>query len=214
VTAGFTLELAHGRAVALAIDAGDADAAAPPDEQALAGQLGPARAREFLAGRRALRAALADLGGDGAVAIGRGPRGAPQLPAGWVGSVSHKRDLAIGLVATDRGWTIGIDLEVRAPRPIDIARRVLTAGEAAALAALDDDARRRRVVRTFAIKEAVYKAIDPHLGRYVGFHEVALADPRDDGAALIVPDGWGLEVEVACQAVDAHWVATARARRR
>ena len=61
MTAGFTLELAHGRAVALAIDAGDADAAAPPDEQALAGQLGPARAREFLAGRRALRAALADL---------------------------------------------------------------------------------------------------------------------------------------------------------
>ena len=86
MTAGFTLELAHGRAVALAIVDAD-DGAAPPDEQALAGQLGPARAREFLAGRRALRAALADLGGDGAIAIGRGPRGAPQLPAGWVGSV-------------------------------------------------------------------------------------------------------------------------------
>lgn len=211
MTRAFALDLAHGRAVAVAIDAADDG---PPDELAVARQFGPARAREFLAGRRALRAALADLGGDGGVAIGRGPRGAPLLPAGWVGSVSHKRDLAAGLVTVDRGWTVGLDLEARAPRPIDIARRVMTAREAAAVAALDDDARRRLVVRTFAIKEAVYKAIDPHLGRYVGFHEVALIDPRAEAAALEVPDAWGLEVEVTCQAQGDHWLATARARRR
>lgn len=208
---GFALELAHGQAVAVAIV--DAEVGLP-EEEALARQFGPARAREFLAGRRALRAALAALGGDGGAAIGRGPRGAPILPPGWVGSVSHKRDLAAGLAAPDRGWTIGLDLEARAPRPIDIARRVLTEAEAAAVAALDDDARRRLVVRAFAIKEAVYKAIDPHLGRYVGFHEVALRDPRAGEVDLVVPDGWGLEVEARCQAHGDHWLATARARRR
>ncbi|MBK7073846.1 MAG: 4'-phosphopantetheinyl transferase superfamily protein [Myxococcales bacterium] len=214
MTRAFALELAYGRAVAVAIDDADAGPPEPPEELALARQFGPARAREFLAGRRALRAALAELGGDAGVAIGRGPRGAPLLPAGWVGSVSHKRDLAAGLVTADRGWTIGLDLEARAPRPIDIARRVMTAREAAAVAALDDDARRRLVVRTFAIKEAVYKAIDPHLGRYVGFHEVALRDPRADAAIVEVPDAWGLEVEATCQAHGDHWLATARARRR
>ena len=112
------------------------------------------------------------------------------------------------------GQMRGLDLEARAPRPIDIARRVMTAREAAAVAALDDDARRRLVVRTFAIKEAVYKAIDPHLGRYVGFHEVALRDPRADAAIVEVPDAWGLEVEATCQAHGDHWLATARARRR
>jgi 4'-phosphopantetheinyl transferase EntD len=111
------------------------------------------------------------------------------------------------------GWTVGVDLERRAPRTIDLSRRVLTDRELAALADRDDDARRRAVVQAFAIKEAIYKAIDPFLGRYVGFREVAVW-PEGDRVEVEAPAAWGLEVVAACAEVDDHWVATARARRR
>ncbi|MBK9031914.1 MAG: 4'-phosphopantetheinyl transferase superfamily protein [Myxococcales bacterium] len=213
MTAPFALELAHGRAVAVAVD--DAVDGNHPDERVAAARYRDGRAREFLAGRRALRAAIAELGLAPALGpIDADPRGAPLLPPEVVGSISHKATLAIALAAPAQGWTIGIDLELRAPRATDISRRVLTPPEQAALAHLVPDEQRRAVVRTFAIKEAVYKAIDPYLGRYVGFHEVALRDPRADAAIVEVPDAWGLEVEVACAAHDAHWIATARARRR
>ena len=213
MTAGFALDLAHGRAVAVVID-DDAAAGNHPDEQAAAARYRDGRAREYLAGRRALRAAVGDLGLVPALGpIAADARGAPQLPAAVVGSISHKATLAIALAAPAAGWTVGIDLELRAPRPTDISRRVLTAPEQAALAHLPPDAQRRAVVRTFAIKEAVYKAIDPHLRRYVGFLEVAVRDD-DAGVAVTVPDAWGLAVEVAVAARDAHWNAVLVERQR
>ncbi len=70
---------------------------------------------------------------------------------------------------------VGVDLEHRPTardlaRP-SIARRILTAPELDALAELDADplAQRERVILSFAIKEAVYKAIDPTVQRYVQF---------------------------------------------
>ncbi|MBP8807163.1 MAG: 4'-phosphopantetheinyl transferase superfamily protein [Kofleriaceae bacterium] len=207
----FALDLIHGRAVAVAI-AGDDGEGNLPEEVAAAAHLGPARRREYLAGRRALRAALADLGVT-APAIGADPRGAPIVPAPMVGSISHKGELALAVAAPADGWTVGVDLERRAPRTIDLSRRVLTDRELAALADRDDDARRRAVVQAFAIKEAIYKAIDPFLGRYVGFREVAVW-PEGDRVEVEAPAAWGLEVVAACAEVDDHWVATARARRR
>jgi enterobactin synthetase component D len=217
VTAGFARTLAHGHAVALAIEPAAAEANLDAERVAAARYRG-GRADEYLAGRRALRAAVAALGLDVAVgAIDADERGAPRLPDGVVGSISHKATLALALAAPAAGWTVGVDLERRAPRPTDIARKVLTVDELAGVAALDDDARRRAVVRAFAIKEAVYKAIDPYLRRYVGFLEVALRDHADaDGerVAVIAPDAWGLDIEAACVAHGEHWIATARARRR
>ena len=45
MTRAFALELAYGRAVAVAIDDADAGPPEPPEELALARQFGPARAR-------------------------------------------------------------------------------------------------------------------------------------------------------------------------
>ena len=64
------------------------------EEQGLALGMAPARRRELVAGRTALRTALGM-----SVPILPDDRGAPQLPAGWVGSISHKRAIAVAFRA-------------------------------------------------------------------------------------------------------------------
>jgi 4'-phosphopantetheinyl transferase EntD len=151
-------------------------------EQRFAEGLTEARRPSWVAGRIALRAALDDLG------IATGPllatdRGAPLMPAEALGSISHKRELAVGLAARREGpRELGVDLERDAPLRIDISRRVLTEEEAAALSSLAPDARQSEVLLRLSCKEAIYKAIDPFVRRYVGFQEAAVT-PRPDGTA-------------------------------
>lgn len=183
-----------------AADTAAALAALPALEQAHAHQLGELRRRDFIAGRTALHAAL----GDPHPAILADDRGAPVLPTGWIGSVSHKDGLAAAIVApAGNGW-VGLDLERAASPRIDIARRVLTPREQAALSD-----RGRPVTLRFAIKEAIYKAIDPHLRRYVAFTEVELDLDADTCA---VTHGFPLSIEAAWREHAGHWLATARAR--
>lgn len=185
-----------------------------PDEQAWAAALSPARRATWIAGRRALRAALAELDPVAAAApLPVDERGAPVVPAGLVGSISHKRDLAVAIAGLDDGWRLGIDLEQLGPRRIDVAPRVLTAAELTALASVTGGARELAVLRAFSLKEAVYKAIDPYLRRHVGFREVAVW-PTDDGAVVVEGDpAWGLVVEAAWWRHGESLVCTARARR-
>jgi 4'-phosphopantetheinyl transferase EntD len=213
---GFARHLAHGQVVAIAVAEPDLAALAElhPDEAALAQTMSPIRKAEWVAGRRALRQALGGIA-PATAAIGADDRGAPRVPVGAVGSISHKRALAVALAAPASGWTVGIDLELPAPRKLDIAPRVLTPAELAAIAAHDAAARARAVLLAFALKEAVYKAIDPHLRRYVGFQEVAVWPAAGDtgGDARVAPLApWGLEVEAAWAEVDGYLVCTARAR--
>lgn len=157
-----------------------------PDEAVLAEAMPPARRDTFVAGRLAMRAAIGQHAPvDRWAPILRSARGAPVLPPAMTGSISHKRDAALAIVAPRQvagGATqhVGIDLEHRPTardlEKLSIARRVLTTDELDALRALDADplAQRERVLVSFAIKEAIYKAIDPTVERYVHFTEVAL----------------------------------------
>ncbi len=208
------LALAHGACVIAAIDDGDAglDAALAelaPDEQARALALAPVRRRDYVAGRTALHAALGSP-----VAVRSDDRGAPVLPVGWVGSVSHKAGLAAALVAPAGQGHVGIDLEVAAPPRSDIARRVLTPRELATLDGLDPVARGRAVTLRFSIKEAVYKAIDPYVRRYVGFLEVELdfQDALDPALGeLAVSTALPFAIDARWREHAGHWLATARA---
>ncbi|HWU91514.1 MAG TPA: 4'-phosphopantetheinyl transferase superfamily protein, partial [Kofleriaceae bacterium] len=200
----------HGAVVL--VELGDDDAldramaALPPAERAYAEKLGPVRRSGHVAGRTALHLALGDGYADAAILAD--DRGAPMLPAGWVGSVSHKGALAAVLVApAGDGW-VGVDLERAAPPRIDISRRVLTPRELELLAEAEApvaggggsgewDAEHERgcaVTLRFAIKEAIYKAIDPHLRRYVGFLEVEL---ELDGERCAVAHALPLAIEAA-----------------
>jgi 4'-phosphopantetheinyl transferase EntD len=194
----------HGEVVLLELgeDLDAALAALPAPERAHASRLGPIRRREFVTGRRALHAALDDRYCEAPILAD--DRGAPILPAGWVGSLSHKGALAAAIVApAGDGW-VGVDIERAAPPRLDIARRILTPREQARL-----PDRGRAVTLRFAIKEAIYKAVDPCLRRYVGFTEVEL---DLEGGGCSVAHALPLAIEAAWREHAGHWLATARAR--
>ena len=179
-------------------------------EAALSASWGDKRKATFTAGRHALRLALQAAGVDVDGAIGRDDRGAPILPSGVCGSVTHKDTVAAALVTTDLAGagglptglieTVGVDLELderRDRKRVDrLAAQVLTAREQALLPD-DDDARGRACLIRFSLKEALYKALDPWVRRYVGFLEVEV-DVDGDAAVFVVPGfcGEGCVVDV------------------
>ncbi len=217
------------------------------DEAAIALALAGARRATFVAGRLALRDAVrqvldatsqtersrTSVEGDlsPGQAILRTDRGAPHMPADIIGSITHKQSLALALAAP-RGTAmsggqslcfVGVDLE---RRPIardlmrrSIAQRILTSTEFSNLETLDSDqlAQREWVHIHFAIKEAVYKAIDPLVHRYVSFMEVELAHGISGAASgdvpvlLLLPELADTDISAHAQwHLDGNWiVATA-----
>ncbi|ACY18374.1 4'-phosphopantetheinyl transferase family protein [Haliangium ochraceum] len=198
----FERELPAGVCVGVAIpmmEEGDARVAITgllDEEQRVASALAARRQPTWVAGRLALRAALQRLGASpGPLLVSA--RGAPTLPEGFVGSISHKADLAVALAARDEGWRVGVDIERSTMGEQDISRRVLTPGEIDALSELPDGLRNQYVMVSFSLKESIYKSIDPYLNRYVGFHEMAVALREDGGAEVtsLLSSGEALEVQ-------------------
>ena len=214
-----------GRLAVLALPAED-DAAAlerlaealAPEERAHARGLAPARRHTWVGGRAALRAALADLG----LAVGAilaTPRGAPALPAGILGSIAHKRTIAVALAApaaaaAPEDYTLGVDVELDRPPRVDISARVLTECERRRVDALAPAARPSAVLRAFTAKEAVYKALDPWLGRFVAFTEVEVH--ADDARARFAPRAGepSFDIELHEEPLAGHLLVTARVQRR
>jgi enterobactin synthetase component D len=165
-----------------------------PMEAAFARALPEARRAGWVGGRVALRAALAAVGVGAPDAMLSTPRGAPILPPGAVGSVSHKRAIAVALAArapTSRA-TVGVDVEELRPLRTDISRRVLTPDERARLPP-DGPARDAAVLLAFSAKEAIYKALDPWVQRFVSFEEATVARAPEGGltARLALTGGEG-----------------------
>jgi enterobactin synthetase component D len=184
----FDLPLDHGRCVGirlpeLAVQIDELADSLLPAEKAFASQLVEARRRSWVGGRVAMREALLRSAID-APAVLADPRGAPRLPAGVSGSISHKTKWAIALVAHESVARLGVDIEDDVVRSLDISRRVLRADELAALASLAPEALAREVLLRFSAKEALYKALDPFVQRYVGFHEVSVS-PEAGGTARV-----------------------------
>lgn len=205
-----TFVTAHGTCVIAEVsdaEIGRALSLLPAAERAHAQTLVPARRAELVRGRTALHAALAQLAPTllGAPLL-HDDRGAPIMPPGWVGSVSHKGSRAAALVASLAGARVGVDLERAAPSRLDISARILTPRE---LLALTD--RGRGTTLRFSIKEAIYKAVDPFVRRYVAFTEVEL--DVQDGVAHVT-SALPLAIETTWQEHDGFWLATARATER
>ncbi len=191
----------------------DALAALHAEEQARAAALAAIRRRDWVAGRLALRTALARAGAVADAPVLTDDRGAPVLPAGALGSVSHKRGLAVAVAARGAAHRVGVDVELAAGSRIDLGPRVLTDRERAALAHLDPAARARAVILRFALKEAIYKAVDPYVRRYVGFREVTVWP--EGGVARVEPlaDDLPRTIEAAWIEVGELIIATATAKR-
>jgi enterobactin synthetase component D len=185
----FDLALEHGRCIGVRIPDADAivDALAAgllaPEESTHAMGLPPRRRRTWVCGRIALRRALA-LEGLDVPAVLADARGAPLLPPGISGSITHKESLAAGLVAREPVARVGVDLELCAERAPAIESRILTDDEALELGRLDAAARGPDLLLRFSAKEAIYKALDPFVRRYVGFKEVSVST-QPDGSARV-----------------------------
>jgi len=111
-------------------------------------------------------------------------RGAPILPNGISGSISHKRNLAIGLAGAARNGSIGVDLEDYGPARPGIAGHVLTEEEVTALQDLAPDRAWIALLLRFSIKESIYKALDPFVRRYIGFKEAVVHPDLQGGASV------------------------------
>lgn len=206
------IEHAHG--ILAVVDDIVALDALHPEEIARAHDFREIRRASFIAGRSALSVALAALGLSDRPSIGSDERGAPILPSGYVGSVSHKGGRAVALVAVDEGFDLGVDVERAVPARRGIDRLVLTESE---LARVRDPL---EVIASFSLKESIYKAIDPRVRRYVGFHEAEVTLPPLGStfahAAVTLTLAHGEEapeLEATIARLDDFIVTTARARR-
>jgi len=138
---------------------------------------------QYVGGRLALHRACEQLGEQPPHILST-ERGAPDLGDRLVGSVSHKRTLAIGMVARPHGGTLGVDLEEYGPPRPSIEEAILRPEERDDLRELDADRRWIALLVRFSIKESIYKAIVPYVGRYVGFHEAQVRPDLEGHAAV------------------------------
>lgn len=131
-------------------------------------------AREWLAAA----APMTDAG-----ALARDAHGRPRLPPGS-GDVGWSHAGGRLLLAYAPRGRVGVDLEssARATRPLEVARRYFDPQEAAALAALDPDARPLAFLRLWCAKEAVLKAHGQGLS--FGLHRLAF-DATADAPRLL-----------------------------
>lgn len=180
----FDLRLEHGRCIGVRLPAPLDRLVA--EERALAARLVEARRDSWVGGRVALRTALERENVD-APAIVADDRGAPAVPRGIAASISHKGSVAVALVAREVRARIGVDVEQDAPPRVDVSARVLAEDEAG------------DVLLRFSAKEAIYKALDPFVRRYVAFKEVSVM-PRADGSAEV-----RARLREGPFAIDVHW---------
>ncbi|HZP53587.1 4'-phosphopantetheinyl transferase family protein [Actinocrinis sp.] len=151
------------------------DAVLFPEEEAELAQAVEKRRLEFTTVRHCARTALARLG-IAPVAILPGDRGAPQWPAGIVGSMTHCTGYRAAVVArSSQLATIGVDAEPHEALPPEVLTTVTVAEERERLKRLAAD---RPAVHwdrlLFSAKESVYKAWFPLTGRWLDFEEASI----------------------------------------
>eukprot|EP00977_Amphora_coffeiformis_P010172 scaffold2363_cov159-Amphora_coffeaeformis.AAC.34 len=164
--------------------------------------------KSFVGGRLALRKAMECQMHD--CVILKDAHGRPNIPRSFRGSISHKGDVAVAMVApatTEREtvWAIGVDLEVRQKGRSRIGNRILTVSEQGNLGFVDGILAEEEVLLRFSLKEALYKAMHPLICQYVGFQE-AEVQPLANGTVHVELNlKSGAHKDFA--SVSAHWKA-------
>lgn len=209
--AEFRWESAHGSCVGVRVSRHASrsalDKGLHPEERLFASRMIDRRAFEWLAGRIALREALKRFMANADHPILSTPRGAPQMPVNFSGSVSHKIDasetVAIALVSAGNKETVGVDLEIVDEPRESITPLVLTSGEAKKVSGYPEHLRWFGTLLHFSLKEAVYKAIDPLIQRYIDYQEASIY-PTSDGKAEIQ---WHTPAFTRGLVIDIRWVS-------
>ena len=141
------------------------------------------RQAEFLAGRLCARAALLQLDGT-CTAPAMGEDRAPVWPAHISGAITHSKGRAGALVALKRTWQgLGIDLEtlLSPERARRLAREILTPDELVRMAAGPAEQAALLVTLTFSVKESLFKALYPIVGKRFYFEHAEVLGWSADG---------------------------------
>ncbi len=144
------------------------------------------RQTEFLAGRLCARAALLALTSCAEVPA-LGEDRAPIWPTGITGSISHSHGLASALVASSEKWRgLGLDLEepLAAKRALRLAEEILTPAELQRLDGLAPEQQAEHITLTFSLKESLFKALYPLVGKRFYFQDAELLGCDDSRARL------------------------------
>lgn len=162
----------------------------PEEELAVARAIGKRRA-EFATARACARAALAQLGVPPAPIL-RGPRGAPQWPAGITGSITHCDGYRAAAVARcEDAVALGLDAEPDEKLPDGVLGVIALPSEraqVAEIAAAEPGICWDRLL--FCAKESVYKTWFPLTQSWLDFEAAHVTiDARGGGfmARLLVP---------------------------
>ncbi len=161
------------------------------------------RQAEFLAGRLCARSALqqlADLHHVPAIGDDR----APIWPPGISGSITHGTGWAGAIVAHSRQWQgLGLDMETLLDdeRATRLAGEILTPDE---LARMDPAQVSLTVTLTFSIKESLFKALYPIVGKRFYFEHAEVVEWDSTGRVRMrllteLSHRWGHGVEIEGQ---------------
>lgn len=145
-----------------------------PEEDALLAKAVAKRRREFAHGRACARRALAVHGAAPSPLL-VGSMREPLWPPGFVGSITHDRELCVAVAA--RGDTyagVGVDVEPDEALTPSVAARIWSPAEAEAVRVLGVVPADSAAKLVFAAKEAVYKCQFPITRTYIGFHGVSI----------------------------------------
>lgn len=163
-----------------------------PSEMAVLGAKPvPVRRRQFALGRVAAAEALRGLGQEAAPVL-RGPGGQPIWPHGVVGAISHTGAIGVAVAGSaSRYRGLGIDVErhdrglsARAARLVCLPSEVSWAESGSTEDQLPPSAEFRRLV-LFSAKEALFKAVYPVEGIWLGYGDAELEWVSDQQAFAV-----------------------------
>ncbi|MGZ4554399.1 MAG: 4'-phosphopantetheinyl transferase family protein [Mycobacteriaceae bacterium] len=141
-----------------------------PEEELRIAKSVDKRRREFTSARWCARQAMVQLGVPEAAVL-PGDRGAPQWPAGVVGSMTHCEGYrGAALARVEAVLSIGIDAEPHGPLPEGVLRAVSLPEERNWLEH-EAPAGTHWDRLLFSAKESTYKAWFPLTGRWLGFED-------------------------------------------
>ena len=171
-----------------------------PEEKKYAQALPMRRRPTWVGGRIALREALKGIGAK-CEAILPDERGAPVLPHGISGSISHKSDIAVALVSAEKDRMVGVDVEHLKADMDRIVRRVMSPDELTHLMRLPKNERSAWALICFSCKEAYYKALPAKEQSSLLLSNISVF-PKKNGRANICISGIEKNEEMK---VEAFW---------
>ncbi|PCH94404.1 MAG: hypothetical protein COB84_07625 [Rhodobacteraceae bacterium] len=140
------------------------------------------RQTEFLRGRHCAKTALIQAGASDHHVRAHEDR-SPIWPQGFIGSISHTKEIAIAVAASASNLkSIGIDIERRKRVTDKLAQEICIASELDWLSGFSTDQSHDLATLIFSAKETIYKCLYPSVQHVFGFSAVTILPDLDAGS--------------------------------